>query len=40
MLILRQTPNNLDIEINKDMGHRVSLDVFINMYNKIAYSTA
>ena len=40
MLILRQTPNNLNIEINKDMGHRVTLDVFINMYNKIAYSTA
>ena len=30
--------NNLDLVIEKEMGHRVPLDVFIDMYNKIAYN--
>ena len=30
--------NDLDVIIEKEMGHRVPLDVFIDMYNKIAYN--
>ena len=36
--MLQGTQNNLDIIIEKEMGHRVPLDVFIDMYNKIAYN--
>ena len=36
--MLQGTQNTLDISIEKEMGHRVPLDVFIDMYNKIAYN--
>ena len=36
--MLQGTQNTLDIKIEKEMGHRVPLDVFIDMYNKIAYN--
>jgi len=36
--MLQGTQNTLDINIEKEMGHRVPLDVFIDMYNKIAYN--
>ena len=38
MSMLKGTKNNLDIIIEKEMGHRVPLDVFVDMYNKMVYN--
>ena len=38
MSMLKGTQNNLDIIIEKEMGHRVPLDVFVDMYNKMVYN--
>jgi uncharacterized protein len=37
--MLQGTQNSLDIKIEKEMGHRVPLNIFISMYNEVAYST-
>ena len=38
MAMLKGAWNDLEIVVEKDMGHRVPLDIFIDMYNKIAYN--
>ena len=38
MSMLKGTQNNLDIIIEKEMGDRVPLDVFVDMYNKMVYN--
>jgi hypothetical protein len=35
--ILKGNWNDLDIHIEKEMGHRVPLSIFIDMYNKITH---
>ena len=37
MAMLQGNWNDLDMVVEEKMGHRVPLDVFIDMYNKIAY---
>ena len=36
-ILLKGDWNDLDIHIEKEMGHRVPLDTFTNMYNKITH---